>query len=55
MYPVLHETGFASQPTGTHRDDGLTLTKRLHHRGGALRAAAKQANSRGSRKLCAFS
>src|ERR1700749_1995986 len=25
MYPVLHETGFASQPTGTHRDDGLVL------------------------------
>jgi uracil-DNA glycosylase family 4 len=26
MYPVLHRTGFASQPTGTHRDDGLVLT-----------------------------
>lgn len=26
MYPVLHETGFASQPIATHRDDGLTLT-----------------------------
>jgi uracil-DNA glycosylase family 4 len=26
MYPVLHRTGFASQPTGTHRGDGLTLT-----------------------------
>ena len=26
MYPVLHEAGFASQPTGAHRDDGLTLT-----------------------------
>ena len=25
MYPVLHRTGFASQPSGTHRDDGLTL------------------------------
>ena len=25
MYPVLYEAGFASQPTGTHRDDGLTL------------------------------
>ncbi|HMK21806.1 MAG TPA: uracil-DNA glycosylase, partial [Terriglobales bacterium] len=25
MYPVLHETGFASQPTATHRDDGLKL------------------------------
>jgi uracil-DNA glycosylase family 4 len=25
MYPVLHEAGFASQPTGTHRDDGLML------------------------------
>jgi uracil-DNA glycosylase family 4 len=25
MYPVLHETGFASQPTATHRDDGLQL------------------------------
>jgi uracil-DNA glycosylase family 4 len=25
MYPVLHATGFASQPTGTHRGDGLTL------------------------------
>jgi uracil-DNA glycosylase family 4 len=25
MYPVLHRTGFASQPTGTHRGDGLTL------------------------------
>jgi uracil-DNA glycosylase len=21
MYPVLHKTGFASQPTATHRDD----------------------------------
>lgn len=26
MYPVLHETGFASQPSATHRDDGLKLT-----------------------------
>lgn len=25
MYPVLHATGFASQPTGTHRGDGLRL------------------------------
>jgi len=26
MYPVLHETGFASQATATHRDDGMKLT-----------------------------
>jgi uracil-DNA glycosylase len=26
MYPVLHATGFASQPNGTHRGDGLELT-----------------------------
>jgi uracil-DNA glycosylase family 4 len=26
MYPVLHKAGFASQPTATHRDDGLRLT-----------------------------
>lgn len=26
MYPVLHEAGFASQPTGTHKEDGLKLT-----------------------------
>ena len=25
MYPVLHATGFASQPNGTHRGDGLQL------------------------------
>jgi len=25
MYPVLHETGFASQPTVTDRNDGLVL------------------------------
>jgi uracil-DNA glycosylase family 4 len=25
MYPVLYETGFASQPTATDRNDGLTL------------------------------
>jgi uracil-DNA glycosylase family 4 len=25
MYPVLHELGFASQPTGVSRDDGLKL------------------------------
>jgi uracil-DNA glycosylase family 4 len=25
MYPVLHETGFASQPTATDRNDGLQL------------------------------
>jgi uracil-DNA glycosylase family 4 len=25
MYPVLHEAGFASQPTATDRNDGLTL------------------------------
>jgi uracil-DNA glycosylase len=25
MYPVLHKAGFASQPTATHRDDGLQL------------------------------
>jgi uracil-DNA glycosylase len=26
MYPVLHRTGFANQPTAKHRDDGLKLT-----------------------------
>lgn len=26
MYPVLHRTGFASQPTATHVGDGLKLT-----------------------------
>lgn len=26
MYPVLHRTGFASQPGATSRDDGLRLT-----------------------------
>jgi uracil-DNA glycosylase family 4 len=26
MYPVLHEVGFANQPTADHRDDGLKLT-----------------------------
>jgi uracil-DNA glycosylase family 4 len=26
LYAALHATGFASQPTATHRDDGLTLT-----------------------------
>jgi uracil-DNA glycosylase len=26
LYPVLHKAGFASQPSGTHRDDGLRLT-----------------------------
>ena len=26
MYPVLYETGFASQPTSTARDDGMKLT-----------------------------
>ncbi|HLX85396.1 MAG TPA: uracil-DNA glycosylase [Terriglobales bacterium] len=26
MYPVLYETGFASQPTATARDDGQVLT-----------------------------
>lgn len=25
MYPVLYETGFANQPTASHRDDGLEL------------------------------
>src|SRR5476649_1422737 len=25
MYPVLHRTGFAPQPNGTHRGDGLEL------------------------------
>ncbi len=25
MYPVLHETGFANQPTATNRNDGLKL------------------------------
>src|SRR5579864_4821473 len=25
MYPVLYQAGFASQPTATHRDDGLRL------------------------------
>ena len=25
MYPVLHKAGFASQPTATHKDDGLKL------------------------------
>ena len=25
MYPVLYETGFANQPTATHRGDGLAL------------------------------
>ena len=26
MYPVLHRTGFASQPNGTDRGDGMVLT-----------------------------
>jgi uracil-DNA glycosylase len=26
LYATLHAFGFASQPTGAHRDDGLTLT-----------------------------
>jgi uracil-DNA glycosylase len=26
MYPVLHETGFANQPTAVDRNDGLSLT-----------------------------
>src|ERR1700676_5182983 len=26
MYPVLHETGFASQPMATDRNDGMALT-----------------------------
>jgi uracil-DNA glycosylase len=26
LYRVLHKTGFASQPTSMHRDDGLTLS-----------------------------
>lgn len=26
LFDVMHATGFASQPTGTHRDDGLQLT-----------------------------
>lgn len=26
LYPVLYKAGFASQPNGTHRDDGLRLT-----------------------------
>src|ERR1019366_3508422 len=26
MYPVLHQTGFASQPTAVDRNDGMTLT-----------------------------
>ncbi len=26
MYPILYETGFASQPTSTFRDDGMKLT-----------------------------
>jgi uracil-DNA glycosylase len=26
LYPVLHRTGFANQPTARHRDDGLKLT-----------------------------
>ncbi|MGB3631910.1 MAG: uracil-DNA glycosylase family protein, partial [Terracidiphilus sp.] len=25
LYPVLHETGFASQPIATRRDDGMVL------------------------------
>jgi uracil-DNA glycosylase len=25
MYPILHETGFASEPNAEHRDDGLKL------------------------------
>lgn len=27
MYPILHQTGFASQPKGTSPDDGLKLRK----------------------------
>src|SRR5207237_10931909 len=30
MYPVVHEIGFPSQPTGTHRKDGLGFQDTYH-------------------------
>ena len=31
MYPILHETGFANQPQGASRDDGLQLRNAAGH------------------------
>jgi len=51
MFPVLYETGFASQPNATDRNDGLNL-KDLYITA-AVRCAPprQQANARGTRRV----
>ena len=44
LYRALWRAGFANRPESVHRDDGLVLDGRVHHRAGALRAAGQQAD-----------
>ncbi len=55
MYPILYKVGFANQPNADDRDDGLKLTRLLHHGCGSLRAAGQQAAAHGTRQLLVVS
>ena len=55
MFPVLYETGFASQPNATDPQRWAHAEGSVHHCGGPLRSARQQAHAAGTRRVLAFS
>ena len=51
LMTAMHRHGFASIPTSQSIDDGLQLTRRVHRRGRALRAAGQQTDAGRDRRV----